>query len=198
MSLGFRLAYLAGRKPWDSGIPPAELVAYVEGPAALEPAWALDLGCGTGTNVVYLARHGWRTTGVDFVGRAIAEARRKAEAAGVSARLIVGDVTRLGRLGVTEPHRLLLDLGCLHTIPGDRRDAYVDSVTGAAEPGAVFLLFGFAPGARRGRRLRPRPEGVSEAELRRRFRKGWVLEDATRGTDPYESWWYRLRRKERL
>src|SRR5205823_13908793 len=106
----FRLSYLVGFKPWDSGLPPPELVDFVEGEHRLPPGRALDLGCGTGTNVVYLARNGWEATGVDFVGRAIAHARRKASSAGVTARLLVGDVTRLGELGVDGGHRLLLDL----------------------------------------------------------------------------------------
>ncbi|MBO0686707.1 MAG: class I SAM-dependent methyltransferase [Candidatus Dormibacteraeota bacterium] len=193
-SLFFRYAYLVGFKPWDSGIPPPELVDYVEGAHALEPERALDLGCGTGTNVIYMARHGWQVTGVDFVPRAIRQARRKAAVAGVSPRLIVGDVTRLGEVGVTERHGLILDLGCLHTIPEARRDAYASGVTRAAAPGAVFLVFGFAPGALSRNWRRRRPAGLNEAELRHRFRDGWELEDATQGTDPFESWWYRLRK----
>jgi len=186
----FRFSYLVGLKPWDSGRPPPELVEYVEGEHRLPPGKALDLGCGTGTNVVYLARNGWEATGVDFVGRAIAQARRKASAAGVTARLVVGDVTRLGELGVGDGHRLLLDLGCFHAIPAARREAYARGLTQAAQSGAVFLLFGFAPGA-----MRRGPGGVNEAELRERFADGWELEDATHGTDRLESWWYRLRRR---
>src|SRR5260370_14518015 len=84
----------------DTGVSPPELVSVVEGPGKLEPGKALDLGCGTGTNSIYLARHGWETTGVDFVPRAIAQARRKAAAAGASPRFLVGDVTRLTDLGM--------------------------------------------------------------------------------------------------
>jgi methylase of polypeptide subunit release factors len=84
MSVFFRAAYLLGFKPWDSGVPPPELVAVVEGKDSLAPGKALDLGCGTGTNCIYMARHGWEATGVDFVPRAISAATRKAVVAGVS------------------------------------------------------------------------------------------------------------------
>lgn len=47
--------YRAGRPPWDSGVTPPELVAVVEGDNALQRGRALELGCGTGTNAVYLA-----------------------------------------------------------------------------------------------------------------------------------------------
>ncbi|MFD0629748.1 class I SAM-dependent methyltransferase [Streptomyces sanglieri] len=69
--------YRDGKPPWDSGITPPELVALIEGPGALMPGRALELGCGTGTNAVYLARHSWRVTAVDLVDRAVRQARRR-------------------------------------------------------------------------------------------------------------------------
>ena len=88
MSFFFRAAYLIGFKPWDSGVPPPELTALVEGTDHLPPSKALDLGCGTGTNSIYLAQHGWEVTGVDVVGRAVSQARRKVAAAGVVLAMI--------------------------------------------------------------------------------------------------------------
>lgn len=191
MSLWWQLAYMIGFKPWDSGISPPELVSVVEGPDALPPGRALDLGCGTGTNVVYLAQHGWDATGVDLVGRALRRARERASGAGVSPRFIAGDVTRLDELEVGSGYSLLFDLGCFHTIPGARRDAYAKGMTAAAADGATLLLFGFAPGA-----MRPGPRGVTADELRQRF-EGWEMVEASRGTDRVETWWYRLRRRTR-
>jgi methylase of polypeptide subunit release factors len=70
--LFFNLAYL--QKPvWDTGISPPELLDFI---ANHNPGRALDLGCGTGTNSITLAKHGWEVTGVDFVKRAINLARR--------------------------------------------------------------------------------------------------------------------------
>lgn len=188
MSLFYRFAYLVGFKPWDSGKSPPELVAEVEGADALPAGRALDLGCGTGTNSVYLASHGWEVTGIDLVGRAVAAARRKARAASVSPRLLHGDVTHLGELSVGQGYGLVLDLGCFHSIPAERREAYAEGVTRAAAPGAILLLFGFAPGA-----MRLGPAGVTAGELGRRL-EGWELVSSTRGTDRIETCWYRLRR----
>jgi predicted TPR repeat methyltransferase len=69
VELLYRGAYRLGLKPWDTGVVPPELVALVEGPDALRPGRALDLGCGTGTHVVYLEHRGWLTTGVDLAGQ---------------------------------------------------------------------------------------------------------------------------------
>jgi SAM-dependent methyltransferase len=191
VSIFYRTAYLVGFKPWDTGVSPPELVAVVEGPDALPPGRALDLGCGTGTNAIYLARHGWETTAIDFTPRAVKAARRKAAAAGVKPRLLEGDVTRLDQLGVGDGHNLLFDLGCYHSIPEAGRAGYARGVTAAAAGGATFLLFGFAPG-----QIRFGPAGTTRQELEARF-SGWTIEEATRGDTPgpMEAYWYRLRRR---
>jgi SAM-dependent methyltransferase len=199
----YRTMYLLGLRIWDRGVPAEDVVQLAEGDQPQPPGRALDIGCGTGTETIYLATHGWDATGVDMVPRALAIARRKAAAAGVSPRFVEGDATRLQDFGVGEGYDLLLDFGCFHTLPPDQRDAYVESVSLAAAPGATFLLFGFT----RPPRLAPMRAGVSTEEVRERFdRRRWELVGAERkSTDPievagtradelFELWAYRLRR----
>ena len=190
MNLFFRIAYLVGFKPWDRGVSPPELVEVVEGPQALPPGKALDLGSGIGTNAIYMAQHGWDVTAIDFTPRAVGAARKKAAAAGVQPRILEGDVTRLETLGVGRGYSLLLDLGCYHSIPYAGRPAYARGVTAAAAPGATMLLFGFAPG-----QMRFGPAGMTRTEIEERFLH-WSIEAATPGTDRILTWWYRLRRLE--
>ena len=194
MSFFFWAAYLVGFTPWDSGVPPPELVAVVEGPERLLPQKALDLGCGTGTNSIYMARHGWDVTGIDFVPRAVHTAKRKAAEAQVSPRLIVGDVTRLTELGIGTDYSLLLDLGCFHSIPDAGRDAYVRGVTALALAGATLLLFGFVRGDRRTSPIGPR--GLAPAEVAQRFAGGWDVDAEKRGGPMFGSaaYWYTLHR----
>ncbi|MGB9307685.1 MAG: class I SAM-dependent methyltransferase, partial [Mycobacterium sp.] len=71
----YRLIYRLGLIIWRRDTPPTELVALVEGLAALPAGRALDLGCGTGTDTIYLATHGWDVTGVDMVPKALDIAR---------------------------------------------------------------------------------------------------------------------------
>ncbi len=153
----------------------------------------MDLGCGTGTNTVYLAQKGWDAIGIDFVPRAIDTAKKKAAAAGVSPRLMVGDVTRLTELGIGAGFNLVLDLGCFHSIPDARRDDYVKGVSAVAPSGTTMLLFGFTRGDRPSR-LGPR--GLARNEVRDRFTPGWELvrEQAGRPIAGYDAAWYALRR----
>ncbi len=100
--------WLPGQRLWDMGVPPPELRAVVPD-ARVTPGRALDLSCGTGTNAVYLAQHGWCAVGVDFARRAIAQAKRRAARAGVADRASfhLADVTRLDVLKA--PFDLALD-----------------------------------------------------------------------------------------
>lgn len=188
MSVFFRFAYRFGFKPWDSGVSPPELVSFVE---ANPPGKALDLGCGTGTNCIYLAQHGWEATGVDFTPRAIEMAKKKTEDAGVSPRLVVGDVTRLTELGIGDGYSLLLDLGCFHSIPDAGRDAYVRAATQVAGSGATMLLFCFI---RRNRRRRIGPPAIARNEVRERFSTSWdiVREQSGQPMAGLDSTWYTL------
>jgi SAM-dependent methyltransferase len=177
------MAYLFGFKPWDSGVPPPELIEVIEGPNAFPPGRAIDLGCGTGTNCKYMLEYGWEVTGVDFVPQAIGVARKKAP----GAKLRVGDVTKLGELGVDGPFDLLLDMGCFHSLPETRRDAYVNEAARVAGPGATFLLFAF------GEKGRGTPV-AAESEIRRRFSKDFNVIEVRAGAPFLKQTWYRLKR----
>ncbi len=73
----------SGEEQIWSGSPNAQLVAEVSG---LTPGTALDVGCGEGGDVIWLARQGWRVTGADFSVNGLARAARHAEEAGVRDR----------------------------------------------------------------------------------------------------------------
>ena len=73
----------AGEEQVWSGEPNPQLVAEV---SALTPGTALDVGCGEGGDVIWLARQGWRVTGADFSANGLARAARHAEEAGVADR----------------------------------------------------------------------------------------------------------------
>jgi len=166
--LNFLLRYL--RRPrWDSGVTPPELYNYME---THPPGRAIDLGCGTGTNVLTLAQNGWQVTGVDFVPRAIALAKRKMKQAHLSADLRVGDVTRLR--GITGPFDLALDIGCFHGLPN--KADYLFELDRLLAPSGHWLLYGFlAPASP------PSAPGLAEADLTLIHTRGFTLLSRTDG-----------------
>ena len=69
MKLFYEIIYRYFRAPWDIGAR-EELVALVDS-GRIQPCRAIDLGCGTGANAIYLAENGFEVTGVDYAEAAI-------------------------------------------------------------------------------------------------------------------------------
>jgi SAM-dependent methyltransferase len=173
------LAYL-WRAPWDIGGPRPELVRLVES-GELEPCRAIDLGCGIGENVIYLAQQGFDATGVDISPRAIAKAQRKAQAAGVSPRFLVGDVTDL--MGVEGPFDLLVDNGCLHSLFNSAaRESYVRVVLRLTRPGSRYWLRCFVRAPRQRFSLQNNRLVMKPGEVERRFGRKFDIEELWQST----------------
>ena len=127
-----------GQPPWDTGVSPPELLDFIQNH---KPGRAIDIGCGTGTNVITLANAGWNVTGVDFAPRAIKLARQKASKAGVQAEFLINDATKLQ--GIHGPFDLAFDLGCFHGIPEKGRAKYLEQLHRILAPGGFWLMYGF-------------------------------------------------------
>jgi SAM-dependent methyltransferase len=194
MSIRYRLMYRVGFTPWDTDQVPPELSALIEGTGALPAGRALDIGCGTGTQAVYMARSGWEVTAIDAVPRPLSRARARADAAGVTVDWILADVARVHRLGLTPGFTLFFDRGCFHGLDESKRGAYAAAVDSLAAPGATLLMMAFAPN-----RVVVAPAGLEQSELVGRF-AGWHLVSASSDADgeidgPLRSvprMWYRL------
>lgn len=102
--------YASEDLPWDTGRPDPHLVELVER-GVIAPGRALEVGCGTGTNSLYLAGEGFEVLGVDISPRAIARAKAKA-AAESKARFAVHDF--LAAPLDEPPFEFVLDRGVLH------------------------------------------------------------------------------------
>jgi SAM-dependent methyltransferase len=130
--------YFRSQTPWDTGISPPELLEFIK---THKPGRAIDIGCGTGTNVVTLVRAGWQVTGIDFASGAIRKAKRKAAEAGVKAQLYVRDAAVLN--AIIGPFELAFDLGCFHGIFPARRSLYLEQLYRILAPGGFWLLYAF-------------------------------------------------------
>jgi ubiquinone/menaquinone biosynthesis C-methylase UbiE len=127
-----------GQPPWDTGISPPELLEFIQNH---KPGRVIDIGCGTGTNVITLANAGWKVTGVDFAPRAIKLARQKVRKFGVQAELLISDATKLQ--GIHGPFDLAFDLGCFHGIPQYGKIKYLEQLDRILASGGFWLMYGF-------------------------------------------------------
>jgi SAM-dependent methyltransferase len=163
--------YRLGFTPWDEHPLAASLQELVEGngdTAPLPAGIALDIGCGTGDSSIYLAKHGWKVTAVDFVPKALDKARTKAAAKQAAVDFVHADVTRLSTEGVGSGFGLIVDNGCLHGMSDEDRDAYVREVTAVAAPDARLLIVAFTPGSFPVR-------GIAPEDIKQRFSQEWEL-----------------------
>lgn len=83
--------YAEGNLPWDTGVPDRHLVNVVEG-GVLPRGRVLEVGCGTGTNGVWLASEGFTVFGVDVSPLAIERAHRRRADAGVPGEVCTFEV----------------------------------------------------------------------------------------------------------
>lgn len=153
----FVSAYEGAPPPWDLGRPQRDLVTVFDELGI--SGSGVDLGCGTGENVLELARRGVEAWGVDSTPFAIAAAEKKRDERGLTATFVLGDALDLRALGRT--FDTVLDCGLFHVIAEEERLRYVRELPNILGPGGRFLMLGFQPHTReRG------PRGYSPDELR--------------------------------
>jgi SAM-dependent methyltransferase len=134
--------YLRGDTPWDSGRPEAELIRILKD-GSLPRGRALELGCGTGTNAIYLAQSGFDVTAVDCAAPALDKAREKAAAAGVSVAWIQADVLHF--TPPSGPYDFLFDRGCYHCCREVDLAGYLETHRRATRPGSWCLVLAGNP-----------------------------------------------------
>ncbi len=189
----FAERYASGEIPWAVELPPPELIAYV---AAAAPGRGLDLGCGYGRTSIYLAQNGWQVDGVDYIPQAIAEAKKRATAAGVADRInfYASSVTQLDFLSGS--YDLAVDIGCMHVFAGAELKAYRDELARLLSPGATYLLF-----AHLHAETAEPSRWIKEKDLRNAFARDFNLLHVEYGSTqvadnpPWPSAWYHYQRK---
>lgn len=129
--------YVESNTPWDSGVPSDHLKVFLSH-KRINPGRVLELGCGTGTNAIYLAQQGFDVTGVDISKTAIERAREKSEAAGVKIRFIEADATNPGDIG--QPFPFVFDRGTYHVIRKVSLPGFQCMLAGAVDTGGHYLV----------------------------------------------------------
>lgn len=154
-------AYRQGRAGWDPGRPASDLREAVES-GALPVGRALELGCGSGINAIYLAQHGFEVTALDVAPTALRQAEQLAKEAGVEIRWVLADAAAPPEM---EPFDFIFDRGCYHHVRHQDAAGYVSGLRRLTRPGAkVMILAANANETQRGG-----PPRIHEHELRADF-----------------------------
>ena len=124
--------------PWFRAGPKPFVRAAVEEGRVRPPGSWLEIGCGAGSDALWLARRGFRVTGIDIAPGAVAAGRERARARGVAVRFVEADVLRPPF--PPGAFRYASDNGCFHTLPFRDRPAYAAGVARLLRPGGRFLL----------------------------------------------------------
>ncbi len=123
-----------------SGDPNPQLVAEA---SRLTPGSALDVGCGEGGDVIWLARHGWRVTGADFSKNGLTRAAHHVERAGLGDQVEWWQVD--ARHFAAEGRAYdLVSTHFLHPPEGGMVDV-TRRLAAAVAPGGHLLVVGHAP-----------------------------------------------------
>jgi len=139
MKLVYHLWYKYSTPPWVMGVRPELEKLILDG--ELAPYRVLDLGCGTGGNVNWLAARGVEAVGVDFAASAIGRAKNDAEGQESGGLFFVDDVTKLE--SVHGKFDLFVDYGTLDDLGRDARRACIERIKELAAPGAQFFVYAF-------------------------------------------------------
>lgn len=191
-------SYRGGKRPfWDAGQPSGELRRVVE-QGIVRPGPAVDLGCGSGTDAIYLASKGFEVTAIDIAPTALSLAREKADRAGVKVRWLLASVLSLPQL---EPVDFIFDRGCYHEVRFDNAAAYVETVRKLSQPGRTRLLL--LAGSPNEVAMQYTPPQVAEEDIRSDFSPlfdfDWLQETRFETSSPAArgplAWSVMLRRK---
>jgi SAM-dependent methyltransferase len=134
--------YATGNTPWDSGNPSLEMQRVIE-ECEITPRRTLEIGCGTGTNALWLAEQGFDVTAVDVVPLAVERAFARARAARVKIALRVANlldpaaVTTLCQDGT---YPFVFDRGVYHCLREENLAATLAALERLTSAGSLYLL----------------------------------------------------------
>lgn len=126
---------------WELGKPRPILVEFVE-KGLIKKGETLDLCCGAGTNTIYLAKQGFRVTGIDISQTAIQYAKQQAEHANAQINFIIQSFVDLSFRD--EAFDFVFDMGCFHHVETEDRPKFIRGVHRVLKEGGDFLLTCFS------------------------------------------------------
>jgi SAM-dependent methyltransferase len=134
---GYKDRYQSGNTPWDVGMADFNLIETVTN-TPIAPCKALDIGCGTGDNSIWLAQQGFDVVGTDVSDVALGKAKEKAAGANVKCDFREIDFLRNKIDGA--PFGFLFDRGCFHSFKTEEdRNTFARNAAGHLTEGGLWL-----------------------------------------------------------
>ena len=157
--------------PWDIGRPQPTVRSLFEERSFGESA--IDVGCGTGENALFLATQGYSVLGIDSAPRAIEQARTKARNRNIENRVRFAIRNALTLDELSKKFDIALDCGLFHVFDDENRRKYVEALGHVVAPDgyAIVLCFSDREPGEWG------PRRISTDELRAAFTSGWTVEE---------------------
>ena len=158
--IDFQERYRSNETSWEINREDRNLVEVVAR-QPIKPCHALDIGCGTGNNAIWLQQQGFTVTGIDASSLAIERAENKARDAGVHCSFHVLDFFK--DTVPKAPYDFIFDRGCFHhpPEPGNFKPFAENVFSNLKEGGLWLSLIGSCDETREG----PGPPQVRASQV---------------------------------
>lgn len=133
----FEERYQSGTTPWELDRQDSHLVRIIE-KKIVKPCKTLEIGCGTGSNAVWLHSRGFLVSAMDFSSLAIEKAKEKALTQGADIRFSVSDF--LLEKKAQPDFEFIFDRGCFHSF-SDKKDrkTFAKNAARHLKPGGLWF-----------------------------------------------------------
>lgn len=128
--------------PWNRDQVAKELVDLIE-ERTIQPCRVLEIGCGVGTDALYLADQGFIVTGIDLSLSAISKAKNMAKERKLECNFRVADFLNMS-IANQEYYDFIFDWWVFHHILPEQRKVYVSKVHELLKPEGKYLSVCFA------------------------------------------------------
>jgi SAM-dependent methyltransferase len=162
---------IEGQAIWDTGHASSELKRIIES-GQIKPCRILELGCGTGSDAIYLASQGFDVTAIDISPTALDIAEKKAAKAGVKVQWLLADILHPPQF--LKPFDFVYDRGCYHEVRQHHAKEYVAALESLTRANSKILIL--AGNANKDTYWRfEGPPRVREQHIRHDFADGFRL-----------------------
>lgn len=160
-------------KHWEFKYPSPELTALVAANVIPKKAKVLDVGSGGGLDAVFLAKCGFKVTGIDISASALRIAEKRAGKALVKVNWVRGSILEMPLQ--KEFFDLVIDRGLFHLIENPERSQYASEVYRVLKKGGKLLIRGKSTESAHGQFNPLTKEAVERYFSNSKFKKGPVL-----------------------